>query len=48
MDVMMIWIPSSLLFAALLIWFLVWGVKNGQYDDVEGEKYRILYDDDPN
>lgn len=28
-------------------WLLfVWAVKSGQYDDVEGPKYRMLDDDD--
>lgn len=43
----MLILPSTLFFAGLLIYFLVWGLKSGQYEDVEGEKYRILYDDEP-
>lgn len=28
-------------------WLLfIWAVKSGQYDDVEGPKYRMLDDDD--
>lgn len=26
--------------------FFMWSVKKGQYDDVEGPKYRMLDDDD--
>jgi len=26
--------------------FFIWSVKSGQYDDVEGPKYRMLDDDD--
>ena len=26
--------------------FFLWAVKSGQYDDVEGPKYRMLDDDD--
>lgn len=26
--------------------FFMWTVKKGQYDDVEGPKYRMLDDDD--
>lgn len=29
-------------------WLLfIWAVKSGQYDDVEGPKYRMLDDDEP-
>jgi len=31
-------------FAAWL--FFMWGVKSGQFDDVEGPKYRMFDDDD--
>jgi cbb3-type cytochrome oxidase maturation protein len=36
---------TLLLGAAAYLLFL-WSVKRGQYDDVEGPKYRILDDDD--
>ncbi len=26
--------------------FFIWSVKSGQYDDIEGPKYRMLEDDD--
>jgi len=26
--------------------FFIWSVKSGQYDDVEGPKYRMLDDED--
>lgn len=26
--------------------FFLWAVKSGQYDDIEGPKYRMLDDDD--
>ena len=26
--------------------FFLWAVKNGQYDDIEGPKYRMLDEDD--
>lgn len=26
--------------------FLVWAIKTGQFEDMEGPKYRILFDDD--
>jgi len=39
-------IPVSLIFCALAVWIFFWAVNNGQYDDLEGEADRILFDDD--
>ena len=41
------WTIFLLIFVALIIglgaWlFFLWAVKSGQYDDVEGPKYRML------
>ncbi len=38
-------IPVSLIFCALAIWFFFWAVNSGQYDDLDGEGERILFDD---
>jgi cbb3-type cytochrome oxidase maturation protein len=36
-----------MLCAGVAAWLLfIWAVKSGQYDDVEGPKYRMLDDDD--
>lgn len=41
-------IPIAILLS-LAGWLLfLWAVKSGQYDDVEGPKYRMLDDDDLN
>ena len=38
-----------MLCAGLAAWlFFLWAVKSGQYDDVEGPKYRMLDDKDDN
>lgn len=47
----MIWTTVLLLFFTLILgiaaWlFFMWGVKSGQFDDVEGPKYRMFDDDD--
>lgn len=35
------------LLAGIGAWLIfVWSVKSGQYDDIEGPKYRMLDDDD--
>lgn len=39
--------PITLLGAAYLLHVLIKGIRAGEYDDVEGEKYRILHDDEP-
>ena len=45
------WTTILLLFLSIALgagaWFLfVWAVKSDQYDDVEGQKHRILDDDE--
>jgi cbb3-type cytochrome oxidase maturation protein len=44
------WTITFLIFLSLVLgvgaWlFFLWSVKSGQYDDVEGPKYRMLEDD---
>ena len=39
-------IPLSLLFIGCAIGIFFWAVKSGQYDDLEREGERILFDDD--
>ncbi|RUM42682.1 MAG: cbb3-type cytochrome oxidase assembly protein CcoS [Desulfocapsa sp.] len=48
---MTIWTLVTLLFLTLALgfggWILfMWGVKTGQFDDIEGPKYRMLDDGD--
>jgi len=30
----------------LIVWILLWAVRSGQYDDMEGPAQRILMDED--
>jgi cbb3-type cytochrome oxidase maturation protein len=46
MDVIYSLIPGMMLFGVLLVIVLVWAVKKGQYEDMEGNASRILLDDD--
>lgn len=39
-------IPVSLIFCALAVWIFVWAVNSGQYDDLDGDADRILFEDD--
>lgn len=46
MDVIYSLIPGMMVFGVLLVIVLVWAVKRGQYEDMEGNANRILLDDD--
>jgi len=41
-------IPISLFVCVLAIALFFWSVNNGQYEDLDGEAERILFDDDDN
>ncbi len=46
MDILLLLIPLSLLLVGLIVWAILWAVKTGQFDDLEGPAYRILMDDE--
>lgn len=46
MDVIYSLIPSMIFIGLLLVGILIWAVKRGQYDDLEGDAHRILLDED--
>ncbi|MBO6890912.1 MAG: cbb3-type cytochrome oxidase assembly protein CcoS [Roseibium sp.] len=46
MDVLIYLIPIALFLGGLGLGAFLWSLKNGQYDDLEGAKWRILDDDD--
>ncbi|SDT94580.1 cbb3-type cytochrome oxidase assembly protein CcoS [Stappia sp. ES.058] len=46
MDVLIYLIPVALLLGLFGLAGFLWSLKSGQYDDLEGAKYRILQDDD--
>jgi len=39
-------IPGMILLGLIMVGILIWAVKRGQYDDLEGDGNRILMDDD--
>jgi len=45
-DILYFLIPLSIVVMGIMIWALVWTVRSGQYDDLEGPAHRILMDDD--
>jgi cbb3-type cytochrome oxidase maturation protein len=46
MEIIYLLIPISLLLLGLILWILLWAVRDGQYDDLEGPGYSILMDED--
>ncbi len=46
MEVIYSLIPGMIFIGLLAIVVLIWAVKKGQYDDLEGDGNRILLDED--
>lgn len=46
MTILLLLIPISLLLLCVAVWFLIWGVRSGQYDDLDSPGHRILFEDD--
>lgn len=46
MDSLYLLIPIALVIFAIAMRFLFWAITSGQYDNLETEAHRILFDDD--
>jgi cbb3-type cytochrome oxidase maturation protein len=46
MDVIYTLIPGMIFLGLIMVVVLIWAVKKGQYDDMEGDGQRLLMDDD--
>ena len=46
MSGLMFLIPAAIALGALGLLAFIWSVKSGQFDDLEGDASRILFDDD--
>ena len=46
MEIIYLLIPLSLALVGVIVWFFVWAIQNGQFDDLEGPAHQILMDDD--
>ena len=46
MDIIYSLIPGMMFFGLIFFAVLIWAVKKGQYEDMEGNANRILMDDD--
>ncbi len=46
MDILFLLVPIALVFVAIAIRFFLWAVRSGQYDDLEMEGRRILFEEE--
>ena len=46
MEVIYGLIPAMIISGLIMVGILVWAIKSGQYDDLEGDANRIVMDDD--
>ncbi len=46
MEVIYTLIPGMIFFGLIMVGVLIWAVKKGQYEDLDGDANRILMDDD--
>lgn len=46
MEMLYVMIPAAIFLGIVGMIFLIWSIKTGQFDDVEGPKYRIFFEDD--
>ncbi|RLA20293.1 MAG: cbb3-type cytochrome oxidase assembly protein CcoS [Gammaproteobacteria bacterium] len=46
MEILYLIIPITLILVTVIIIFLWWSSRSGQYDDMEGPAWKILMDDD--
>lgn len=46
MNILFILIPVSLILGGLGLAAFLWSLRSNQYDDLEGDAWRILTDDD--
>lgn len=47
MTILLVLIPLGVVLLGLAIALFVWAVRNGQFEDLEGEGSRILFEDVP-
>lgn len=47
MDSLYLLIPIAIIFCIVIIRLLFWSINDGQYDDLDNEASRILFDEKP-
>lgn len=45
MDALYFLIPAALLLSAMGLGLFVWAVQRGQFEDLEGPRWKILFDE---
>ncbi len=45
MEILYILVPIALIFVFIALKVLFWAINNGQYDDLNTEAHRILFDE---
>jgi cbb3-type cytochrome oxidase maturation protein len=45
-NIVFVLIPLAILLLGAAVWAFLWAVNHGQFDDMEGPAYQILFDDD--
>ena len=46
MEIIYLLIPIALILVGLIVWALLWAIKSGQFDDMEGPAHQILMEED--
>jgi len=46
MEILYLLIPLALVLVGVIIWFFLWSIRAGQFDDLEGPAHRIVMEDD--
>ena len=46
MEILYLLIPLAAVVMIIALFGLIWAIKSGQFDDMEGPAFRILMDDD--
>lgn len=47
MESLFLLVPIALVFVAIAVKILFWAIKSGQYDNLDTEAHRILFDEEP-
>lgn len=45
MEILFVLVPVSVIIVLVSLWAFVWSVHNRQYEDLDKEAHRILFDD---
>lgn len=48
MESFFLLVPIALIFVAVALKIFFWAIKSGQYDNLDTEAHRILFDEDEN